>query len=802
MSVFENLTAKSRKAINYAFEEAKLLNFKYIGVEHLLLGLLRVTDGSAYKLLSEWQVTVESTRYQVVKMSGKGSYSTNISGYTPRALACLDRSYALALQAKSKHIKTEHLLLSILKDEASYGAKALTNQSVSIEILASSIEKPKPSQVAEARDSSKAKTALEMFSMDLTNLAEDKILDPVIGREEEIQRVLQILSRRTKNNPCLIGEAGVGKTAIIEGLAIRIVEKKVPASLFGKRVLSLNIGAVVAGTKYRGEFEDRFNKILEELLERDEVILFIDELHSIIGAGGSEGAIDASSILKPALARGAIQVVGATTTREYHKFIEKDSGLERRFQPIVIQAPSEEETIRILKGLRPRYEEHHGVVISDEAINSAVELSTRYIVDRFLPDKAVDLIDEASSKIRMDHVVDFSGLETLENSLLETQKDKKIAVAQMNFESAASLRDKERALIELIEEEKEKCNLMEIEQPHVFSHHIEAVVSTWTGVPVTKLVASENERLQNIEAIIARRVIGQEEAIKVLSKSVKRGRIGLSSPDKPLGSYIFVGPTGVGKTELCKALAEVIFGEEKNLVRFDMSEYMEKHAISKLIGSPPGYVGFEEEGLLAKRIRKNPYSVILFDEIEKAHVDIYDILLQILDEGAFTDSKGHLVNFKNAIIIMTSNIGVSKIAKRATMGFVENTVEENYQSMKTMLLEEVRGYFRPEFINRVDDIIVFNQLSKNDVEAIAKLLLEDFSKRLSRLGYKFVINDEVIDFLVKYGYDITYGARPIKRMIVSYVEDYITDLIIDGRVDEHQAIELLEIDEKLVIKEV
>lgn len=802
MSVFENLTPKSRKAINYAFEEAKLLNFKYIGVEHLLLGLLRVADGAAYKLLREWQVTVESTRYQVVKMSGKGSYNTNISGYTPRALACLDRSYALALQAKSKHIKTEHLLLSILKDKESYGAKALMNQSVSIEILASSIEKPQGKQKAQAHDVSKEKTALEMFSMDLTNLAEDKILDPVIGREEEIQRVLQILSRRTKNNPCLIGEAGVGKTAIIEGLAIRIVEKKVPASLFGKRVLSLNIGAVVAGTKYRGEFEDRFNKILKELLERDEVILFIDELHSIIGAGGSEGAIDASSILKPALARGAIQVVGATTTKEYHKFIEKDSGLERRFQPIVIQPPSEEETVRILKGLRARYEEHHGVVISDEAINSAVELSTRYIVDRFLPDKAVDLIDEASSKIRMDHVVDFSGLETLENSLLETQKDKKIAVAQMNFESAASLRDKERALIELIEDEKEKCNLMEIEQPHVLSHHIEAVVSTWTGVPVTKLVASENERLQNIEAIIARRVIGQDEAIKVLSKSVKRGRIGLSNPDKPLGSYIFVGPTGVGKTELCKALAEAVFGEEKNLVRFDMSEYMEKHAISKLIGSPPGYVGFEEEGLLAKRIRKNPYSVILFDEIEKAHVDIYDILLQILDEGAFTDSKGHLVNFKNAIIIMTSNIGVSKIAKSATMGFVESTVEESYQSMKAMLLEEVKGYFRPEFINRVDDIIVFNQLSKDNVEAIAKLLLEDFSRRLNRLGYSFVINDEVVDFLVKYGYDISYGARPIKRMIVSYVEDYITDLIIDEQVDEHKAIELVEKDKKLVIKEV
>jgi ATP-dependent Clp protease ATP-binding subunit ClpC len=496
MSAFENLTPKTRKAINYAFEEAKLLNFKYIGVEHLLLGLLRVTDGRAYDLLKEWEVTIEGTRYQIVKMCGKGSYSTNISGYTPRALACLDRSYALALQGKSKQIKTEHLLLSILKDKDSYGTRSLINQNVSIEILQSSIEQPKDKQVIEKSGEVKEKTALEKFSLDLTSLAEDKILDPVVGRDEEIQRVLQILSRRTKNNPCLIGEAGVGKTAIIEGLAIRIVEKKVPASLYGKRVLSLNIGAVVAGTKYRGEFEERFNKILEELLERDEVILFIDELHSIIGAGGSEGSIDASSILKPSLARGEIQVVGATTTKEYNRFIEKDSGLERRFQPIVIQPPSESESVKILKGLRPRYEEHHGVVISDEAIESAVELSSRYIVDRYLPDKAVDLIDEASSKIRMDYVVDFSGLKTMENALEEVQKNKRIAVAQMDFEAAASLRDEERSLIELIEEEKEKCNLLEMEHPHVLSHHIEQVVSTWTGVPVTKLVASENERLQ------------------------------------------------------------------------------------------------------------------------------------------------------------------------------------------------------------------------------------------------------------------------------------------------------------------
>lgn len=802
MSVFENLTPKTRKAIHYAFEEAKLLNFKYIGVEHLLLGLLREVDGRAYELLNEWQVTSESTRYQVVKMCGKGSFNTNISGYTPRALACLDRSYALALKNNSKQIKTEYLLLSILKDKESYGVKALIKQKVAIEILEASIERKDTPIKSEGLVEKEEKTALEQFSLDLTSLAEDKKLDPVIGRRDEIQRVLQILSRRTKNNPCLIGEAGVGKTSIIEGLAIRIVDKKVPPPLLGKRVLSLNMGAVVAGTKYRGEFEDRFNKILEELIGRDDIILFIDELHSIIGAGGSEGAIDASSILKPSLARGEIQVVGATTTKEYHKFIEKDSGLERRFQPIMIHPPSMEQSIHILEGLRPYYEEHHGVIIDDEAIQSAVDLSVRYIVDRFLPDKAVDLVDEASSKIRMQHVVDFSTLHIMENRLEEIQEKKQIAAAQMAFEDAAAFRDEERSLIELIEEEKEKCRLMEMEHPKVLSHHIEEVVSIWTGIPVTKMVASENQRLQQIETIIGQRVIGQKEAVAVLSKSVKRGRIGLSNPNKPVGSYIFVGPTGVGKTELCKALSEAVFGDEKNLVRFDMSEYMEKHAVSKLIGSPPGYIGFEDEGLLAKRIRKNPYSVILFDEIEKAHTDIYDILLQILDEGSFTDSKGHLVNFKNAIIIMTSNIGVSKISKGSTMGFVETDVEESYDAMKSMLLEEVKNYFRPEFINRLDDIIVFNQLSKDDVAIISKLLLEELQDRLNKLGYQMIINEHLINYLVERGYDVTYGARPIKRLIVTDIEDYLTDLIIGDLVSQRDPIELLVEDNKLVIKEV
>lgn len=802
MSVFENLTPKTRKAINYAFEEAKLLNFKYIGVEHLLLGLVREESGHAYNLLKEWQVTIESTRYQVVKMCGKGTFNTNISGYTPRALACLDRSYALALKNNSSSIKTEHLLLSILKDSDSYGVKVLKEQNVAIDIVMASIEKPKIKENTTIHLEAKDKTPLEMFSLDLTSLAEDKKLDPVIGRENEIQRVLQILSRRTKNNPCLIGEAGVGKTAVVEGLAIRIVEKKVPTALLGKRVLSLNMGAVVAGTKYRGEFEDRFNQILTELVKRDDVILFIDELHSIIGAGGSEGAIDASSILKPSLARGEIQVVGATTTKEFNKFIEKDSGLERRFQPIIIQEPTEIQSVHILEGLRGRYEDHHGVVISDEAIQSAVALSIRYIVDRFLPDKAVDLIDEASSKLRMNQVVDFSTLELMENRLLELQEQKQVAVNQMAFEKAAKLRDEERSLIELIEQEKEKCHLMEITHPQLLSHHIEEVVATWTGIPVTKLAASENQRLQEIEKIIGQRVIGQDQAIEVLAKSVKRGRIGLANPNKPLGAYIFVGPTGVGKTELCKALAEAVFGDEKNLIRFDMSEYMEKHAISKLIGSPPGYVGYEEEGLLAKRIRKNPYTLILFDEIEKAHADIYDILLQILDEGGFTDAKGHLVNFKNAIIIMTSNIGVSKIAKSSTMGFVETSFAQSYNTMKGMLLDEVKAYFRPEFINRLDDIIVFNQLTKENVGAIARLLLKDFSKRLEKLGYGFVITDEIVDYLVAHGYDLTYGGRPIKRLIVQRIEDYITDLIIGEKITEQEEIELVVVEDTLRIKEV
>lgn len=796
MSVFEKLTPSARKAISYAFEEAKILNSKYIGVEHLLLGLFRDERGAIYKTLSDEGVNIEALRYEILKVSGTYVNNSNVSGYTPRALACLDRSYGISLKEGNEMIKCEHIFLAILIDGDSVAVLSLKNQNLDIDELKLKFSK---GNIIEKKKNKPSESILEKFAIDLNKLAEDKKLDPVVGRDDEIKRIIQILSRRTKNNPCIIGESGVGKTAIVEGLAIKISEKDVPHAVASKRIYSLNMGLVVAGTKYRGEFEDRFTSIIDELMRRDDAIVFIDEIHSIIGAGGAEGSLDASSILKPALARGVIQLIGATTIKEYTKYIEKDSAFERRFQPVTVREPSMEKTIEILYALKERYEEHHDVDISDDAIIASVELSQRYIQDRYFPDKAVDLIDEASSKLRMDNVVENSDISDMENDLIRIQKSKNTAINELRFEDAAFYRDEERKLIEEIHEEKQKMEGLKITRLLLKRKHVEEVVSQWTGIPILRLSKSDKERLMELEEVIGRRVIGQETAIKIISKSIKRARVGLSNPNRPLGNFIFIGQTGVGKTELSKALAEAVFGDEENLIRFDMSEYMEKHSVSKLIGSPPGYVGFDEEGLLSRKIRKNPYSVVLFDEIEKAHFDIFNVLLQILDEGNFTDSKGRKINFKNSIIIMTSNIGVEKINSGNVTGFLKNSENTSYEETKKILTGEIKKYFKPEFINRIDETIVFNNLTVDDLKKICANQLKNVKERLKKINIDVKFSDEAINFIVQKSFGKEYGARLLKRKITELVEDFITEEIISQRIDSGDEIEIGLVDENIVV---
>ncbi len=831
MPVFEKLSRASRKAVNTAFDEARHLGHNFVGLEHILLGLVRSTDNKVSAILLEQGIRVEDIRLEVIKLTGQSVFQANVDGYSPRARTCLDQSALIAEMLGYGTIEPEHIMLAILENEDSVAYMAidalmidlleLKNTLKIISLEAGDFDVPEEKESSPERDikalteamRASAKVSekeegpkeklLDQFGVNLTSLASDKRLDPVVGRAVEIKRMIQVLCRRTKNNPCLVGEPGVGKTAVVEGLAHLIAEGTVPERLIGKKIVSLNMGSLLAGTKYRGEFEQRLTNILKEIQEDRDVLLFIDELHTIIGAGGAEGAIDASSILKPSLARGEIQVIGATTSSEYQKYIERDSALERRFQPIRVNEPSVEDTLDILKGVKESYEGHHNVYIKDEAILAAVELSDRYIADRFLPDKAVDIVDEACSMVRIDAAGDPAHIEALSSRLEEIRVDKAKAIHELAFEKAAQLRDREREVIERIEIERAlyretlEVNLI------VDRSHIEAVVSEWTGIPVARIATSEKARLLHLEDQLQKRVIGQVEAVELVSKAIRRSRVGLANPGRPIGSFIFLGPTGVGKTELSKALAESLFGETDSLIRVDMSEYMEKHHVSKLIGSPPGYVGHEEGGQLTEKVRRRPYAVVLFDEIEKAHSDVFNILLQILDDGILTDSKGRNVNFKNTVIIMTSNVGVDKIKKQASVGFMTddgNVDYMAYEGMKETLMEEMKESFRPEFINRIDDIIVFHRLKEADLVKILEILLMEFRERLQRLGIEIEVSGALKHIICTEGYSDTYGARPLKRMVTKFIEDPVSEEILQGGITQGDRILLDYVDAKVTVR--
>lgn len=792
--MFERFTEKAIKVIMLAQEEARRLGHNFVGTEQVLLGLIGEGTGIAAKTLKSMGVNLKDARVEVEKIIGRGSGFVAVEiPFTPRAKRVLELSWDEARQLGHNYIGTEHLLLGLIREGEGVAARVLENLGVDLNKIRSNVVKmlgeSKPQTVSSGAgagsSSSKAKTpSLDEFGTDLTMAAQELRLDPVIGREKEIERVIQILARRTKNNPVLLGEPGVGKTAVAEGLAIRIVNAEVPDILESKKVIQLDMGLLVAGTKYRGEFEERLKKIMDEIRQAGNVILVIDEMHTLIGAGAAEGAIDAANILKPALSRGEIQVIGATTSDEYRKYVEKDSALERRFQPIIIEEPSVDETIEIIKGLRPKYEEHHKLNISDDAIIAATKLSHKYITDRFLPDKAIDVMDEASSKVRLQVSSLSPEGKELDKELRALIKEKEEAIRNQEFEKASQLRDDEADMKDKIREMSAKWREEhEANKPTVTEEEIAQVISVMTGVPVTKLTEGESDRLLKLEDTLHERVIGQSDAVVSISKAIRRARVGLKSPNRPIGSFIFSGPTGVGKTELAKALAEAMFGSEDNMVRVDMSEFMEKHSTSKLIGSPPGYVGYDEGGQLSETIRKKPYSVILFDEIEKAHPDVFNIMLQILDDGRLTDSKGRHVNFKNTVIIMTSNVGASMIASQSKLGFTTATDEkkDKYEKLKDTVMEEMKKAFRPEFLNRIDDIIVFAHLSKEELRTIVDLMLKDLLKRLEERELSIEVTDEVKDFLAKDGYSEAYGARPLRRLIQKKIEDVLAEEILTNK---------------------
>lgn len=792
--MFERFTEKAIKVIMLAQEEARRLGHNFVGTEQVLLGLIGEGTGIAAKTLKSMGVNLKDARVEVEKIIGRGSGFVAVEiPFTPRAKRVLELSWDEARQLGHNYIGTEHLLLGLIREGEGVAARVLENLGVDLNKIRSNVVKmlgeSKPQTVSSGAgtgsSSSKAKTpSLDEFGTDLTLAAQELRLDPVIGREKEIERVIQILARRTKNNPVLLGEPGVGKTAVAEGLAIRIVNAEVPDILDGKKVIQLDMGLLVAGTKYRGEFEERLKKIMDEIRQAGNVILVIDEMHTLIGAGAAEGAIDAANILKPALSRGEIQVIGATTSDEYRKYVEKDSALERRFQPIIIEEPSIDETIQIIQGLRPKYEEHHKLNISDEAIVAAVKLSSKYVTERFLPDKAIDVLDEASSKVRLQVSSLSPEGKELDKELRALIKEKEEAIRNQEFEKASQLRDDEAEMKDKIRElsaqwrEEHEAN-----KPTVTAEQIAEVVSTMTGVPVTKLTEGESDRLLKLEEILHERVIGQSDAVISISKAIRRARVGLKSPNRPIGSFIFSGPTGVGKTELAKALAEAMFGSEDNMIRVDMSEFMEKHSTAKLIGSPPGYVGYDDGGHLSELVRKKPYSVVLFDEIEKAHPDVFNIMLQILDDGRLTDSKGRHINFKNTVIIMTSNVGASMIASQSKLGFstAQDEKKDKYEKLKDTVMEELKKAFRPEFLNRIDDIIVFAHLSKEEIRQIVDLMLKDLFKRLEERELSIDVTDEVKDFLAQDGYSEAYGARPLRRLIQKKIEDILAEEILTNK---------------------
>ena len=800
----ERYTPQAKEALSLAVGMAESLNHGYVGTEHLLIGLLQEGTGVAARVLEENGVE-ESKVVELVSQLISPNTSVQMAenaAYTPRARRVIENSYREAVRFKAAQIGTEHILIAILREGDCVASRLLNTMGISVQKLyidlLAAMGEDAPSIKDEMQRGNSGKRgsstpALDSYSRNLTQMALDGKLDPVIGREHEIQRVIQILSRRTKNNPCLIGEPGVGKTAVVEGLAQRIAAGDVPDTIADKRVMTLDLSGMVAGSKYRGEFEERIKKVIAEVVEAKDVLLFIDEIHTIIGAGGAEGALDASNILKPSLARGELQLIGATTINEYRKYIEKDSALERRFQPVTVDEPSEEESIAILKGLRSRYEEHHRVEITDDALEAAVKLSSRYINDRFLPDKAIDLIDEAASKVRLSNYTKPSKIKDYEAQIDDLEEEKESAIRDEAYEKAGDIKKKQEKLKEKIrltlekwEKEKETRKLV------VGENEVADVVAGWTKIPVKKLAQEESERLKNLEGILHERVVGQEEAVTAVSKAIRRGRIGLKDPKRPIGSFLFLGPTGVGKTELSKALAEAMFGTESALIRVDMSEYMEKHSVSKMIGSPPGYVGYEEGGQLSEKVRRNPYSVILFDEIEKAHPDVFNILLQVLDDGHITDAQGRKIDFKNTIIIMTSNAGAENIIAPKRLGFgVATDAKADHEFMKGRVMEEVKRLFKPEFLNRIDEIIVFHQLSNVHMKGIADIMLRGIEKRSKeQLGITLTVNEAAKDLLIDKGYDDKYGARPLRRTIQSLLEDKMAEEILDGKLKKGVNVEV------------
>ena len=801
---FNGFTEKANNAMNLAISSAEELGHDYVGSEHVMLGLLKEGSGVAYTVLNKLGVTAEAYEKLIRERIGTGEpTSLSPDEFTPRTKRILQVAAVAGAQLHNAYVGTEHLLITIIEDGQSYAMRFLQilgadpNRIVaelSNMLNNTGFHKQNEARPGGGEEGGQTGKALEQFGRDLTQLAAQGKIDPVIGRQNEIERVIQILCRRTKNNPVLIGEPGVGKTAVAEGLALKIQAGEVPELLKNKRLVSLDLTGMVAGTKYRGDFEERIKSAIDEVKQDGNVILFIDELHTIIGAGSAEGSADAANILKPALARGDFQVIGATTINEYRKHIEKDAALERRFQPVMVGEPSEDEAVEILKGLKDRYEAHHKVTITDEAIDAAVKLSARYIADRYLPDKAIDLIDEAASRVRLRTFTAPDDLQELEKKIKDMEIDKAAAVNAQDFERAASLRDKEKELQDQLERAKDEwASKNERSNSVVVPTDIADIVSMWTGVPVSQLTEEESKRLLRLEDTLHQRVIGQEEAVSAIAKAIRRGRVGLKDKNRPIGSFIFLGPTGVGKTELCKALAEAMFGDEKAMIRFDMSEYMEKHTVSRLVGSPPGYVGFDEGGQLTEAVRTKPYSVVLFDEIEKAHPDVFNILLQILEDGRVTDSQGKTVDFKNTVIIMTSNVGARLITeKQQSLGFNQASSEEaaqeaDFEKTKDLVMGELKALFRPEFLNRVDDIIVFHKLTKEDTQKIARKMLATLEKKLRDMDIQMEFTDAAVEAVADKGYDPTYGARPLRRVIQNQVEDPISEKMLEGAITANKA---------------
>ena len=812
-----SFTNRAKKAIDIASEVAMELGHRYIGTEHILYGLAKEGNGVAAKVLSNQEIEPEAIIDKIVELIGNEPPVDETLGFTPRSKRVIEEAFLEARKLGYNYIGTEHMLLGILREGDSIASRALLELGVNIPKMYNEIirvinegedySNTNGGKNGKKRGSYNSTPTLNQYGTDLTQKAEEGKLDPIIGRKEEIERVIQILSRRTKNNPCLIGEPGVGKTAAVEGLAQKIIKGDVPEILKDKRVVTLDISGMIAGSKYRGDFEERIKKELDEVKKAGDVILFIDEIHTIVGAGAAEGAMDAANILKPLLARGEIQLIGATTLNEYRKYIEKDAALERRFSPVIVNEPSEKDSVKILKGIRDKYEAHHGVKISDEAIEAAVKMSVRYINDRFLPDKAIDLIDEAASRAKLKTYIEPDSLKKLSEKIEDVEQEKEEAVKIQKFEKAASLRDKQKELKEKYEKEQKKWkNKSNKELINITEENIAEVISSWTGIPANKITEDENVRLKNLEKTLHKRVIGQNEAVEAVAKAIRRSRVGLKAPNRPIGSFLFLGPTGVGKTELSKALAESLFGDENAMIRLDMSEYMEPHSVAKLIGSPPGYVGFDEGGQLTEKIRRKPYSVILFDEIEKAHPDVMNMLLQILEDGRLTDSQGRTVNFKNSVIIMTSNIGARLITDKKQLGFSKNKdaknneVNKEYEDTKKEVMEALKKELRPEFINRIDEIIVFHKLTDKEINQIIDIMLKEVIDRLAIQKIKVELEPQVKELIASKGVDKNFGARPLRRTIQNILEDRLAEEILDGNIKKNKTNKIGVKDEKIVVE--